>query len=383
MLDNFCALPFNHLMIETDGAYQICCEHKNVNEPKMYIQKNHPNDFLESDYRKSVQKHMLENKRHPGCARCYKKEDNGFSSMRTRTAKEYEILRLGSDQKNPTLLNLEVNLSNVCNLKCVMCSETNSSSLLAENVRLGMNKIVQKDLEWNNISYDHLGYLINYIRPRVLNIRGGEPFYSKKLLEIVENIPSNQAENMILHITTNATIWNKVWQDAISKFKLVRFMFSVDSVGTNYEYIRFPGNWEIVDKNIDSIIQLKNVKGLINSVVQNLNILYIQDLIDWSISKKLYLTLDRLSNPDYLQVTNLPYNKKIEAINVLKTLQGRYPKNINDFLHAQKQELEQSLYVDNTQAWNKFENILSKRDSIRNTSYKSALNLDVDVICKS
>lgn len=371
MPKNFCALPFHHTAIHTDGTYNICCQHEVPTEHKLNIKTATHIEWFQSEYVKSVQSSFLSDQRHPGCSSCWGHDDHNLTSMRQRVMKEYTIL--GIDTKHPSVKYVEINLGNLCNLKCLMCNENESSAILAENIRLGINVQSQQNLKWDKPAFTHLEQIIHQ-QPKVLNIRGGEPFYNKELLSLVRDIPDHQARQMMLHITTNATIWNDSWKDALSRFRLVRMMFSVDAVDDLYEYIRFPSSWATVRDNIQEIIKCKNVTSMVHCVVQNLNIGKLEPLIEWSMQAGIHLELDLLWKPLHLHITNLPSTLKVEVLQNLKTaLDKQYPDHILDFLKKCHQVLTESMSQTDELMWNSFKQQIVPRDQLRGNSYTKFL----------
>jgi len=371
MSENFCAMPFHHLAVKTDGEYSICCRHENLSDEKYYIQQHASNVWHDSNYVQTVRESFLNDKRHPGCAQCWHLEDNGFPSLRTKTEHEYKLL--GVDVNNPGEKNIEIQLSNTCNLKCLMCDESSSSSILSENKKLGINKFEQKDFYWNNFAFEHLSQIINN-GPKILSFRGGEPLYEKRLLKILEEIDSKLAEKMILHITTNATVWNDKWQKVVEKFKLVRFMFSIDGIQDYYEYIRYPANWKNTEKNINAIKQLHNSKCLVNSVVMNLNIFHLSDLVEWCAEQNLYQNLSCIIKPNYLQIDNLPQHCKIPAMQYLSSmLDQELPKHIRQVIESSITVIDNSKNNIADSRWNSFIENISQRDNLRQNSFNTVI----------
>jgi molybdenum cofactor biosynthesis enzyme MoaA len=357
-------------MIETNGDYKICCMHAAPTSSRMNVNSNSLEDWKNSEYLKQVQQHMLENIPHPGCQTCWRQENQKLSSLRQRTASEYKIL--GIDTNNPVIKNCEISLENICNLTCLMCDEILSSSILAENKRLGINKIEQVDIKWKQQGYDNLEKLLSENDIKVLNVRGGEPMYNKKLLSLLDVIPTSKSRNMILHITTNGTIFSEEWKNMLKKFYSVRIMFSVDAVGPLLEYIRFPAKWDKICENIEKFRKLSNVKPLIHCTLQNLNISHLPDLIKWCQKTNIFLDLDELINPGHMHFTNLPDNQKKIAI-----------KNLEEFLNNSNKETEKSTYNTISQClrmlketkrndflWHKFVEKISMRDKLRNNSFR-------------
>jgi molybdenum cofactor biosynthesis enzyme MoaA len=249
-----------------------------------------------------------------------------------------------------------------------MCNENNSSAILSENIRLGINKITQDNMSWHDTGYVHLQKLLQQ-KPFVVNIRGGEPLYNKKLLEIVENIPINQARDMVLHITTNATVWNHQWRAALEKFRLVRFMFSVDAVGELYEYIRYPATWTSVEKNIRSIMTLPNVKCLVHCTGQNLNISEIASLIEWCEQHEIYLEIELLTFPDHLQMINLPpFQKEIALHNLNELKQKTLGDHLSEFICSAHDLIQKTEFE--SDRWQTFVNMLTMRDHIRGNTFR-------------
>lgn len=361
-------MPFHHVMIRTNGDFNVCCRHDM--KYSMNINTNTVEQWRDSEYMTEVRRSFLADQRHPGCNACWTKEDQGFVSLRQRTAREYEILKIDLDKMSVN--NIEVDLTNLCNLKCLMCNEDNSSSILAENIQLGINVVDQKSIKWSEQGFKNLQDLLMQ-HPKIVSIRGGEPLYVKQLLELVENIPGEQAKSMALHITTNATVWNQRWQQALAKFRLVRLMFSIDAVGDLYEYLRYPAQWSSVVENIHNMRSMKNVQCLVHCVVHNLNLHALGDLITWCKDQSLWLNLDLIDQPKYLQVNNLDHAKKAQALEHLKhvstlDLEPHIKQNIDNCIKSlENTEFESA-------QWQQFEKYVSMRDQIRGNDYRKFLN---------
>lgn len=370
-MSNYCALPFGHTTIGTTGNYQICCSHLTPPEHTININHNDYQTWNLSQYVAEVRESFKNDQQHPGCQHCWDLEKLGQSSLRTRSLKDYQILKVDKPVPLATPVNIEIQLGNLCNLSCLMCHETASSAILAENQKLGIAKYKQKDFNWSSTAFNNLKDLLN-TQPKLVNIRGGEPLYNKDLLRIIEELPAESCKKTVLHITTNATNWSKRWEQVLSKFLLVRFMISVDAVDELYEYIRYPGVWKDVDANVQKMQEFSNFKLMVNSVVQNLNIMSLEPLLDWAKERNLYIELSQLLFPEYLVHTNLPEKEKNIAIDKLsKLLNKSYDPHINKFLLNCQTQLINS--TADPLLWELFVNNISMRDRIRNNSYKKFL----------
>lgn len=374
----FCPLPFRHVHLKSNGDFNVCCRHIVPEDKKMNVINHRYNDWVESEYHLEVRNTFLQGKRHPGCHDCWQAEDNGFQSFRKKASLDYQIVDSKKDYNLFKPLIIEIVVTNKCNLRCFMCSENNSSSILNENIKLGVNKKSHKDYIWTKSSFDSLKDLLEQ-QPKIINILGGEPFLITELYDILNGMNSNQASKIALHITTNATTFSKKWKQLLEKFRFVRVMFSVDATNDLYNYMRYPGIFTDVEKNITEIISLPNTKPLINCVIQNLNILYLKDIILFAKKLNIWLNLSILSTPNYLQFFNLPDHLKSAALeNVQDAI--KLVKNDNDpsvFRH--KEQLEsivaklQTEKFDN-HMWNQFISFVEPRDKNRKTNHKQFLD---------
>lgn len=368
---NFCALPFDHVMIKTNGNFDICSIHTMPSDSKININKHDHNHWLQSEHVRSVRECIQMDQRHPGCEQCWRREDKGFDSLRSRTDKEFSILPNRSDRP---IKNVEINFGNLCNLRCLMCNEVDSSAILAENKRLGLNSIEQRNVTWTEHAYDNVNKLLAQ-QPYVVNIRGGEPLYNKRLLDIIENLPMSQSRDTILHITTNATQWSDRWRQALEKFRLVRFMFSIDATGDLYEYIRYPASWPAVEKNIKSMMTMPNSKCLVHCVGQNLNVAHLPSLIDWCMANSLYLQIESLEHPNYMQMHNLPDKTKNFAISQLNDrLEKQLEPHLEKFVIASCGMLQRTPFDQNL--WQQFIDYISIRDRSRGNCYSKFIRAD-------
>jgi uncharacterized radical SAM superfamily Fe-S cluster-containing enzyme len=111
------------------------------------IRENSINDFWNSDYRNYVKNEFLEGNILPECSLCQRNEKQNIKSERQFANQHYGIL--GNKPGNYYLKHLKkenlehpedynLDITNLCNLKCYMCTGTSSSKLLIENNDLGI-----------------------------------------------------------------------------------------------------------------------------------------------------------------------------------------------------------------------------------------------------
>ena len=226
-----------------------------------------PSEFWNSEVRKKALKQMYNDLPVDGCGLCYKTEKKKIPSTRN-FAKSYD--RIPSKQL-PTML--DVDFSNFCNLKCVMCNPIRSSEW-AKDVGLPISKITYELIDDLLSISDHVEHI---------TVQGGEPsimpeyeYFFKKLKE------KGYASKIDLQIITNATNVNKRFYDLLTEFKSVRLSISIDAYGTANDYIRWPSKFTQIEKNLVQISDLPNNVQI--ELLNSLNILSMfnyRDFLKW------------------------------------------------------------------------------------------------------
>lgn len=290
----YCVMPFVSAKSENQ-KYAPCCFYKTKGVYKTL------NEYLNSKELKDIQQHILTSESLPdGCAKCDFYEGTGQISLRQERNDFFEnIIARESDIRE-----LDIMLSNTCNLNCVMCTGFYSSAINSENKKLGMPVYnnwdrTEKILEDLN-SVDKLDYL---------TISGGEIFYSKHLDKILNRLIDMEIGTV--KIFTNATIVNQGILDKLNKLSRVNMFFSVDCIGDFYNLIRWPAKWNQIDLNIDKFIQgLNNATFDSNCVLQPLNVAGFVDWLEYCNSKNIDTNYMELKTPDHLSWCILTLEEK-------------------------------------------------------------------------
>ena len=383
---NFCIRPFNSGLIDTAGKIKICCtietQFTEFNNYSDYnIKESSIEEWWNSDYLKYVKKNMLENKRLKECRSCWEKESSGLSSHRTDANREYKSIFQHSFAKHLKILkkdnlsfpeDLELQITNLCNLKCQMCNGKSSSKLLVENNSLGFENLKQKDYNLNDVEYLKFEEMIKHDLS-LINLRGGEPLFNEKVIELLLKLIENKkAKNIILHITTNGTICNDKILNILKQFKNIRLMISIESTGKCNEYIRFPSKWSEIHDNILKFKELNNTYIYINTVVQNLNLLYLDQLIEYCYENKIFINLSTIEKPEYLDMLNL--SKKILEQSYQRLLKISEKKlihtaNVKEIITIIKNHIE-NYFIDEGK-YQRFVDMIKKRDNYRKVHIKN------------
>ena len=170
--------------------------------------------------------------------------------------------------------------------------------------------------------------LWNGINKNLLDIEeitfvGGEPTLHDEIYNLLGRLVQQKLSgNIRLKITTNLTNIQSRFLALFPYFKNIVINGSIDAVGITNDYIRYPSDWSIIDRNIDKLLDLRdtNMSLTLTPVIQIYNTFNLDDMIHWYVEKwqkdhviksSFTLDLDLLYDPDYLSVRLLgPYGKK-------------------------------------------------------------------------
>lgn len=242
MNNHSCSFIDKGLFVSHRGS-NLCCVNEN---PSKEIQL--PSKFWNSSIRQNAIENVQKNLPVNGCDHCYRSEKQGLSSNRLHY-KKYENLETKS---LPVLLDLD--LSNFCNLKCVMCSAERSSEWAKED------KMYQATNNVSSVSKDIIDDLVNISQDvKEIQIQGGEPTIMDQYQYYFDMLDSkNYSKNINLLITTNATNINQRFYKSLQNFKSVRMSVSIDAFGQANDYIRWPSKFNAIEKNIRSMVDYEN-----------------------------------------------------------------------------------------------------------------------------
>lgn len=387
--NNFCIRPFTSVDLTTKGQIRACCEirpdaSKFVGQKNFNV-KNSLKNYWDSDYRKYLMQTFLDNKKPVECKNCWTQESKNLTSLRQETNKENKIVFKTNFKKHLTQMKklelqqpeyVHMSITNLCNLKCQMCEGSSSSTLLNENVKLGFEKgLKQKDFDWTQGS--KLKFVNELLKHdlKSLGLIGGESLMVPEILMLLSELSKRQevTENMQLTVITNGTQCNDKILDILGKFKKLKIMLSIESTGKQNEYIRFPSNWRVIENNISKFKTLQYATLHINCTVQNLNILYLNQLIDFAHEQNIHLKFNILQKPTYLKFYNLPISLLTKSFDKLKNIPKEklvHTTNFENLLALIAKHIEQKPKPSSTE-YAEFTTMIKTRDQYRQISIKN------------
>jgi len=330
----------NGLRIATAGTYFTCCHtfnhpYMDENGKEMLASVHTIEEALKSPTRQEMLKDFENDIKHPACKVCWDSEDSGFTSKRERDNQTFYMNQITKDDD---IFFLELNLGNTCNLACRIC-HISASSKWKKFHHITEPNVTEEKLDFyvdrysrsftdESIVWEELEKVIPNVKS--LDIYGGEPMLMKKQWDILEKcIQKGYATNQQMSFNTNGTIINDKYVQILTSFKHCRVGFSIDGVGPRFNYLRYYGEWDIVNQNVKSWLEkTKHIAKYklmfeVACTVSILNVLYIYEVADFTIENGLNLYVAFVHNPRHLHIGNIPNEFKdiiIEKLEIEKEL---------------------------------------------------------------
>lgn len=295
--------------------------------------KNHTlSELWRSPQAKELRQAMVRGDIPPACAQCSLKEASVGHSRRFffRDVVEPWVDILPDDPNvEPDIRYLEINTSNLCNLKCIMCSGAVSTAWIKDERALTEKNVLYPRPESSRVvwrEWDPVWMKNLFAEPkhfqnlRRLSLKGGEPFLDPRNCEILQFfIDHNIASNISLELTTNGTIVNEKMIDLISHFEKVMLYVSVEATGDLYSWIRGGDNFSFSDleRNLLEFKKIPNAEIHITTLAMAPNLWNLGELRDWIISLpyiKGTTFRNIVVNPRYLDPHIIPQNLRTTAL---------------------------------------------------------------------
>lgn len=358
LVDNsyVCVLAWNHLHVTIEGRVAPCCMYTGYTDEalKLYNIKTHTiEEALNSPGLKEMRKSMIENKPHGLCAVCNHRTENNIPSPRDYYNNLYfdkTVDLIGKtnedgsiDIENFNPIYVDLRFSNLCNLKCRMCSVQASSAWYAETVeynRLTNSGPVYYDKKFhNNGGSEKVKHLLNNVE--AMYWAGGEPLILDEHYEILQHlIDTDRAKDVTLSYSTNLTVHkykNKPIVDYWKHFKHVSAIGSMDGMGEVCNYIRTGNTWEKAQEVFSAFHDSGYTHIDVNPciTISILNLLHIPDFIKWCFENNWLprdidvMALNFVDYPLEMSIKYLPESVKLIAKERIQVLMDWLANNGN------------------------------------------------------
>lgn len=300
--DKFCVLPWVSLEASPIGTVRPCClaDDEIVDDAgeKFNLATANFGAIQSSSHMTQLREDFLAGKKPQTCRKCWNEERAGRTSKRMHTLDrlKHMIVDTSWTADAKPLLFLDLKLGNICNLKCRICGSWSSSQFATEEIqwtqpeerkstyayqmlRAGAWPQDENSKFWQQID-QHIGQV------RYIEFTGGEPFMIREHFDMLQGLVDRGIAGQVeIHYNTNGTHFpdqaEKVWKH----FKLVEIAFSIDDVGSRFEYQRSNAVWSEVCANLDRFRDLKeiypNIVLQICTTTNVFNVRYLDQVAHW------------------------------------------------------------------------------------------------------
>lgn len=291
-MDTFCVLPWYSKEIYQHNSTPCCLLPKNTNI-----------DQLKQD--------LIAGIKAPACKKCWNLEAAGQRSRRQfenifldyKLDKDIDEIRQDCINNKHQILTYQIHTSNLCNQACFSCN-SGASTKWAE-IERRMDIVPKKSFYANIDEMD-----INYKTAHRIELLGGEPLFDSRTFYVLEQLAQNNNTNCFVSLVTNGSIsLTSENYNLLSKFTDLNICISIDGIGPVFEYMRWPGKWEVLVKNIPQYRAIAKSMS-VSYTISSINALYYDETVAWFESENLPFNHNILTDPAWLSVYSAPEKLK-------------------------------------------------------------------------
>jgi len=254
-----------------------------------------------------IKEKMLQGIRHPDCEICYKLEDSGQDSdrlIKNRSIDHWANIDVQTLYQNAVAgtqqeIMYKIDTSNACNSTCVTCGSGASTSWAKLEEQNNIIPTTSWNLDINDIDID-------YANAKMLGFRGGEPLLSQTNFAVLEKLLDAGNTDCFISFTTNTSVRpTKRQANILKSFNNIDMCFSIDGIGSVFEYMRYPLKWQRCVDNIEWSKQ-QGFSISISYTVSNLNIQHYAETREWFEQNNLPCLFNPVYTPIWFRPGALP-----------------------------------------------------------------------------
>lgn len=352
---NICIVPWIGIETNSLGSVRPCCmiedTIKNNDGTEMNLRENTLSEAFNSQWMQNLRQQFLNGEKPEICKKCWNEEDAGRSSKRmVATYNESYLGRVDpvdySTLTPSKIPYIDLKLGNICNLACRICGGWSSSKLVKEEISY---LPVEQQKEHPSNAFIELGKwprnapkfwedLKTLVKDvKYFEITGGEPFLISHHFDILQYaVDHGYAKDIEIHYNTNGTTLPEHALDIWKHFRQVRLAFSIDNIGSRFEFERKNAVWK---ETLEVLRQVNEIKVDYPNIVTQMcltiniqNVYYLEEIVNWMNAQPFDSTyFNFLHNPHEMNIAYMTPEAKELVINRLKngTFNGSDQRHID------------------------------------------------------
>jgi sulfatase maturation enzyme AslB (radical SAM superfamily) len=249
------------------------------------------------------------------CESCWVQERSDIKSRR-----EYKSDFYKTEKNNITIKKLDLRISNKCNLQCKMCVPNASDQIAKLGKELHQAGITDMIYyQTNDFTQTHttkiLDLAVNLPNLEMITFAGGEPFIMPEVEEFLLKMVNANKLDVRIEFITNCTVIKTDVINLLKNFKNVLISCSIDGIGEQLEYQRYPSKWNIIERNFKKIYDT-NFDVVITPCISLLNLTDIHKFVDWANQyPNARVIYNEVDSPEYLNFRYVPMHERQNLIN--------------------------------------------------------------------
>jgi len=252
MSNFYCAAPWRGLHINPRGDVKTCC----AGNPNMLGNLNSQGieQILNSTLMSEIRADLAQGQAHEYCSNCVRAERFGADSERAwhnNVNPNFDYTTAGDQYHYPVIVDVRWNTT--CNFSCNYCDPSASSKwaqLKQVPFKSGSRPYYEQVCDFLEQHHDHI---------HEVALVGGEPLLLPENERLLDVIP----ESAIVTLITNLNIDlqnNRIFRK-LAQRRRVGWSMSFDNIGDRFEYVRYGGDWTVLQQNLNVIKELMRTQG--------------------------------------------------------------------------------------------------------------------------
>lgn len=332
----FCASPWLHMRIDSDGTFQYCRWINRQNSFSQDAEYNIQHTTIPDYFQKilsNLRTKMLNGEEISKCSDCKHMEEQGKISGRQKqllktgirleefektfqSSTFLEEFKKSAEQQGDTELlpqDWQIDLGNFCNSACIFCSPKNSSKLAAEYKKLGLISHLPKK-NWADdpkLLENFVDILLHSKKIAYIHFLGGEtmitPAFRKILKKLIEK---GINKNVSIGFTTNLTEWDEEIIDLLAQYREVNLGMSIECLHPLNDYVRWPSKIDDVKKILEdwlSVAEKNKWLVQLRTTPTVFSVSHLIELYKYAFDKNIGIeSCNFLHSPEFMKISLLP-----------------------------------------------------------------------------
>lgn len=355
----FCMAPWTHMHFMPNKDVNPCCLSP-IRETIGNMEDQTIHEVWNSKEMRELRLKMLEGKDCSNfCHRCYEKEEDGFTSLRTHmndsyADKHWNVVESTTDDGTVDELNLvhwDFRFSNICNQRCRTCGIEFSTQWHEDYIKLW--EVDRQDAPpkvkkiWKTVDAFENDFETLFDKVEYIHFAGGEPLITDEHYRVLERLINAGKTDVRIRYSTNFNVLKYKKYDLLemwSHFDHIELIASLDDCGDRYNYLRKGGDWNTVVQNFDNLkasglLEKGNIHWGLHPTISFWNVYYLPEfhrtcidlgMVDVNRKHDHFTTTFHLNNlifPEYYSCQILPAELKAKVASKLQTYANEIEKH--------------------------------------------------------